>query len=152
MLKDRSWRAWYSDPRHRRRRDHQLRVQPLCEDCLTRGRHTPATVAHHITPHKGDINLFLRSPLRSLCGACHNKLWASDKRGFSSACDVTGKPIDPAHPALVERPYKELPADDLDRPYEDEGLKPYEAPRVRSLPRHVASLLARQQPGRKRAR
>jgi 5-methylcytosine-specific restriction enzyme A len=138
-----AWRNWYNKTAWLRRRDLQIKLHPLCEDCLEQGRTTPAVIAHHVEPHGGDLTKFLRGPLRSLCTRCHNKLWASDARGYSSACDVNGRPTDPRHPGLVERSYKELPADDL-RPYNDEGLKPYEAPRVRSLPRHVASLLARQ--------
>src|SRR6266404_1730756 len=32
---------------------HQLRIEPLCRLCLEAGRVTPATVADHVTPHRG---------------------------------------------------------------------------------------------------
>jgi len=92
------WRNWYSHRVHRARRDHQLKVQPLCEFCLKQGKHTPATIAGHIEPHGGDINKFLRGPLRSLSLGCHNKKWSEDRRGFSSAVGLDGYPIDPRHP------------------------------------------------------
>jgi len=92
------WRNWYSHRVHRARRDHQLKVQPLCEFCLKQGKHTPATIAGHIEPHGGDINKFLRGPLRSLSLGCHNKKWSEDRRGFGSAVGLDGYPIDPRHP------------------------------------------------------
>jgi 5-methylcytosine-specific restriction protein A len=158
-LKNRDWKKWYSDPRHRRRRDHQLKVQPLCEDCLAQSRHTPATIAHHIEPHQGDINKFLTGPLRSLCERCHNKMWAVDKRGYSTAIGVDGRPLDPRHPCNVE-PAREdssqvvesvaatssevAPLDDLASPYCERARAPHVAPRSRGLPRHLSAMLARQ--------
>jgi|SRR5215831_15750234 hypothetical protein len=73
-------------------------VQPLCEFCLKQDKHTPATIAGHIEPHGGDINKFLRGPLRSLSLGCHNKKWSEDRRGFGSAVGLDGYPIDPRHP------------------------------------------------------
>lgn len=35
-----------------------LKAHPLCAQCLTEGRTTPATVVDHITAHKGDETLF----------------------------------------------------------------------------------------------
>lgn len=55
----------------RRRRAIQLTDKPWCEDCLTKGIYTVATEAHHEERHEGDVMVFLSSPLRSLCQACH---------------------------------------------------------------------------------
>ncbi len=45
----------------------QLRHQPLCERCLAEGEVEPATIAHHIERHRGDINAFRSGALWSLC-------------------------------------------------------------------------------------
>jgi 5-methylcytosine-specific restriction protein A len=66
------WRSWYSLRAWKDRRDHQLRVQPLCERHLARGETVQATVANHKAPHKGDWQLFIAGPLESVCKACHD--------------------------------------------------------------------------------
>lgn len=71
------------------------------------GKVTAATVADHITPHKGDYELFWHGPLQSLCAFHHNKTKQRiERKGskaidveYSNACDVHGKPIDPRHPS-----------------------------------------------------
>jgi 5-methylcytosine-specific restriction protein A len=92
------WRDWYSLQSWRRRAKHQLQIKPLCALCEERGRITPATIADHHPPHKGDYNAFVLGPLRSLCRDCHQGQWAADKRGYR--CDVgdDGLPTDPRHP------------------------------------------------------
>jgi 5-methylcytosine-specific restriction enzyme A len=92
------WRDWYSLQRWRKRARHQLRTEPLCAACLKQKRVTPATIADHDPPHKGDWNAFRLGPLQSLCADCHAGKWAEDKRGYR--CDVgdDGLPIDPNHP------------------------------------------------------
>jgi 5-methylcytosine-specific restriction enzyme A len=65
-------RSWYQLERWRRLRRHQLRTEPLCQMCQARGLAVPATVADHVTPHRGDWNAFLTGTLQSLCGHCHN--------------------------------------------------------------------------------
>ena len=65
---------WYCTASWARRRAHQLRIERLCRLCLEAGRVEPASVADHVTPHKGDYNAFKLGPLRSLCAACHNRL------------------------------------------------------------------------------
>jgi 5-methylcytosine-specific restriction protein A len=92
------WRSWYSLQRWRTRAKHQLQVSPLCVLCEQQGRVTPATIADHHPPHKGDWNKFRLGPLRSLCRDCHNRQWAVDARGYSSAIGDDGFPVDPAHP------------------------------------------------------
>ena len=50
-----------------------LREQPLCVECQKIGRLTVATVLDHITPHKGDMDLFYRRDnLQQLCPAFPN--------------------------------------------------------------------------------
>jgi hypothetical protein len=39
-------------------REHQLAVEPLCRMCQAEGRTTAANIADHITPHRGDLDLF----------------------------------------------------------------------------------------------
>jgi 5-methylcytosine-specific restriction protein A len=92
------WRAWYSLQSWRRRAKHQLTTAPLCAVCEGQGRLTPASVADHHPPHKGDYNAFVLGPLRSLCRDCHQGQWAVDRRGYRDDVDDNGFPIDPKHP------------------------------------------------------
>jgi len=91
-LYDRRW--------HKRRAD-QLRGHPLCRLCWEiRGRATVATVADHITPHRGDRVLF-EGPLQSLCKPCHDSVKQSTEKGgagFIRGSDAQGNPLDPRHP------------------------------------------------------
>jgi 5-methylcytosine-specific restriction enzyme A len=99
------WRTWYSLQRWRARAKHQLSIEPLCALCLAQNRITPATIADHHPPHKGDWNKFRLGPLQSLCHDCHKGKWASDRHGYSSAIGDDGFPIDPRHPFNVaDRP------------------------------------------------
>jgi 5-methylcytosine-specific restriction endonuclease McrA len=84
---------WYCTASWARRRAHQLRVEPLCRLCLKVGRVTPATVADHVTPHRGDYTAFRLGQLRSLCADCHNKLDANN-----APVREDGTPSDPNHP------------------------------------------------------
>src|SRR5215831_3516542 len=49
---------WYGTASWARRRAHQLMIEPLCRLCLQHGIVTPATVADHVTPHRGDFTAF----------------------------------------------------------------------------------------------
>lgn len=89
-LYDRQWR---------KRRAQQLSAHPLCAMCLRMtGQVTPATVADHIEPHRGDPVLFA-GPLQSLCKPCHDS-WKqqAESGGLMKGCDINGNPIDPRHP------------------------------------------------------
>ncbi len=66
----RDWRDWYNDAGYHKRRAQQLRHQPLCERCLAEGKVEPATIAHHIERHRGDIIAFRSGTLWSLCKRC----------------------------------------------------------------------------------
>jgi 5-methylcytosine-specific restriction endonuclease McrA len=90
----------YDRKRWNRIRRHQLRIEPLCRFCLERGIVTPATVADHIEPHRGDVNSFFLGKLQSLCATCHGgRKQEIEKKGFFRGCDFTGMPLDPNHPA-----------------------------------------------------
>lgn len=57
----------------------QLAREPLCRACRRRGRATAAKEVDHITPHKGNIDLFLdESNLQSLCKPCHSTKTATE--------------------------------------------------------------------------
>jgi hypothetical protein len=86
------------DRRWRRRRERQLRAEPLCRLCLAlRGRTVEATIADHVVPHRGDPELF-EGELQSLCAPCHDS-WkrAIEEGGTIKGCDASGRPLDPAH-------------------------------------------------------
>jgi len=61
------------DRRWQRRRAQWLSTHPWCEECMKQGIYTPATEVHHLIPHRGNIDLFLGSPLESLCKSCHSR-------------------------------------------------------------------------------
>jgi hypothetical protein len=95
-----SSQPWYGTKRWQIRRKQQLQQQPLFALCLQEHRVTAATVADHVTPHKGDYNLFWHGELQSLCTAHHNMTKKHiEHRGYSNAVDVDGRPIDPNHPS-----------------------------------------------------
>jgi 5-methylcytosine-specific restriction endonuclease McrA len=97
---ERPWRSWYQLEVWRRRRRLQLRFEPLCAFCIARGVVTPATIADHVTPHRGDWNAFRLGALQSLCSDCHVRMKRRiDLHGYSSEIGDDGWPIDPRHPA-----------------------------------------------------
>ena len=92
--------GWYKLARWRRKRHAQLTAEPLCAYCLQDKRLTPATVADHVQPHKGDPELFWHGKLQSLCKTHHDATkQRTERRGYSTACDINGWPTDPRHPA-----------------------------------------------------
>lgn len=84
--------------RWQKRRAAQLRDEPLCRICRALGRVTAATIADHITPHRGDPELF-EGPLQSLCAPCHSSIKQAQEKGGGRfrGCDEHGRPLDPAH-------------------------------------------------------
>ena len=64
--------------RWQKRREQQLRAHPLCCYCEREGRIVVATVADHVTPHRGNPALF-DGPLQSLCATCHSSTKAKEE-------------------------------------------------------------------------
>ena len=84
----------------RNRAKAQLRAYPLCCMCEARGTLTPATVADHINPHRGDDYLFSYGGLQSLCAPCHNSRKRDlELHGYSRDIGADGWAVDPLHPA-----------------------------------------------------
>jgi 5-methylcytosine-specific restriction endonuclease McrA len=64
MYQNNAWRAL---------RLEQLKREPLCRFCKSRGVITVATVCDHIEPHRGDLEKFwAEGNFQSLCADCHN--------------------------------------------------------------------------------
>ena len=95
----RNLRHLYTHRKWRRLRRYQLAKEPLCRYCLREGRVTPALVADHIAPHRGNINEFWIGELQSLCKDCHDRLKAQqERRGWIDGVGLDGMPLDPNHP------------------------------------------------------
>lgn len=89
----------YSTAQWKRLRKNQLQVKPFCAFCLQLGTKAPATVVDHITPHKGNKELFFDPlNLQSLCKTCHD---SAKKRlevsGSLKGGNLAGIPFDPNH-------------------------------------------------------
>nr|WP_249309140.1 HNH endonuclease signature motif containing protein [Ralstonia insidiosa] len=80
-------------------RHRQLSAHPLCSMCQKLGKTTPATVADHKVPHRGDETLFFDPDnLDSLCKPCHDGAKQQlEKSGTLRGCDVDGVPLDERH-------------------------------------------------------
>ena len=88
-----AWRLWYGRRSWRQRRADHLKAEPFCRFCLERGVYTAATVADHITPHRGDPTLFA-GPLQSLCKPCHDRDKQLEEHGRTPpGCDADGWPL-----------------------------------------------------------
>lgn len=71
------YRAWYFTAAWRKLRAHQLAREPRCRMCVALKRPTPATIADHVTPHRGDPRLFFDpGNLQSLCATHHSSVKA----------------------------------------------------------------------------
>ena len=89
----------YRSKQWKARRELQLTLEPLCALCKQLGRLTPATVADHVVPHRGDHDLFWNGALQSLCAPCHSSVkQEAENRGYVRGCDANGWPLDQAHP------------------------------------------------------
>ena len=84
---------WFNTPRWRRLRQAQLRRQPFCVMCMDLGVYTPARVADHVNPHRGDPVAFWEGALQSLCKSHHSreKQCQENTRPLEVECD--GWPI-----------------------------------------------------------
>lgn len=64
---------FYSSTRWLNFRKRYLTRNPLCVDCLKKGRETLANHVHHVKPRKPHPDLaFAESNLEALCQPCHN--------------------------------------------------------------------------------
>lgn len=100
------------DARWHKARRMYLASNPLCAECMRRGRVTAAAVVDHIVPHKNNPALFWQEDnWQSLCTKHHNKKTASEDGGFGNkpgnkslgACGIDGFPLNPNHPWNKER-------------------------------------------------
>ena len=58
-----------------------LRAHPLCAECARQGRYVKATVVDHITPHRGDPELFWNQEnWQPLCKSCHDRKTGTEDR------------------------------------------------------------------------
>lgn len=88
----------YRTKRWQQRRTKQLRSDPLCVMCKQLGKIVPASVADHITPHRGDEYLFWHGELQSLCAACHSRhKQRQEKSGVLKGNNADGFPLDINH-------------------------------------------------------
>ena len=89
----------YSTAAWQRLRADQLAAEPLCAFCLLLDRITPATVADHVKPHRGDPDAFFTGKLQSLCKHCHDSTkQAEECNGYNDLVGEDGWPVDPRHP------------------------------------------------------
>jgi hypothetical protein len=92
-------RDWYQLERHRKRSRYQLQVEPFCRLCADKGIATPAQLADHKQPHRGDWNAFRIGELQSLCWRCHSSTkQLIELHGHDPTIGIDGFPIDPLHP------------------------------------------------------
>lgn len=65
----------YNNRRWRKVRAFKFKSNPLCEQCLLKGRVTEAQLIHHIIPIDVDPNLaYEYDNLMSLCHNCHGEV------------------------------------------------------------------------------
>lgn len=70
------------DRQWRKARLIHLSDEPLCKFCLELGHIVEATVVDHITPHKGDKDLFWDvENWQSLCKTCHDSVKSRIENG-----------------------------------------------------------------------
>jgi hypothetical protein len=66
--------------------------------CHQQGIFSMAEVVDHITPHKGNEQLFYDGPFQSLCKLHHDSTKQSEERtGNIKGSDINGEPLDPKH-------------------------------------------------------
>ena len=78
----------YNNTKWRKVRELHLKSQPLCQECLRKGKVTPADQVHHINGfiEHGAINWAMAyddANLESICAECHGLLHQQEK-GYST--------------------------------------------------------------------
>ena len=76
--------SYYNTTEWRKLRETYIKQNPLCEECLKKGKVTPASSVHHIKSpfNKGEVNkvLFLDyNNLQSICHECHGIIHAKEQ-------------------------------------------------------------------------
>ena len=91
--------SYYSTVKWKQLRRSQLQAKPFCAYCLQLEIRSPATVADHVTPHRGNKALFFDPlNLQSLCKTCHDSAKQRlEKSGVLAGGDVHGMPFDRNH-------------------------------------------------------
>ena len=71
--------------RWQKARRYYFNRHPLCVHCEAAGKITVATDLDHITPHKGNMQVFWDSSnWQGLCKPCHSKKTAGEDGGFGN--------------------------------------------------------------------
>ena len=79
-------------------RQRVLADSPLCTYCSSAGRTVPASVVDHVTPHRGNVDLFWSGPFQSLCKVCHDGAkQREDNKGRAIGVTPDGTPLDRSH-------------------------------------------------------
>ena len=89
----RPWRGWYALTRWRKRRRHQLYLEPYCRLCQHRGVLRAAEIVDHVKHHGGRWNDFWLGDLQSLCKDCHDS--AKKLHDNRQQLDPDGWPLTP---------------------------------------------------------
>lgn len=84
----------YNTTQWRQTRETYLKQHPLCEECLNKGKVTPASSVHHIdSPFKtGEINYHLLldfDNLMAICHECHGEHHAKEQGHTTTAEIIT---------------------------------------------------------------
>ena len=88
----------YNTKRWKDLRQVQLTNEPFCVMCEALGKLVPATVVDHVTPHRGDAELFFHNKFQSLCKMHHDRNKQIEERsGVIIGGKLDGTPIDPNH-------------------------------------------------------
>ena len=65
----------------RKTRKRKLKEEPLCRECLKKGKVVAATEVDHIKPHREEKDLFFDyDNLQSLCKSCHSVKTNDEKK------------------------------------------------------------------------
>jgi len=88
----------YNSAAWKRLRLALLEREPLCRMCAATGHTTAATVADHVIPHRGDLELFFHGELQPLCATHHDGAKKrQEARGELIGGDTDGVPLDQSH-------------------------------------------------------
>lgn len=86
-----AYTKWYNTAAWKRLRVAALKNSPICKFCEERGRVTEATIADHITPHRGKSELFFDiKNIHGLCKPCHDGVKQKMERGKVAPVDING--------------------------------------------------------------